>query len=81
MPGENVPFHERHQFINKKTESCKIFWGNINVVASETNEIDIREEFHPVKIEEKKSMKLTITCQSRLRKTIQKKCKNFTLSN
>jgi len=74
LPGDNSNLAERHQFVNKKTEGCKIFWGNINVVASETNEIEFREEIHPVKIEEKKSIKLTITCKSRLRKTIQKKC-------
>jgi len=73
LPGDNSNLAERHQFVNKKTEGCKIFWGNINVVASETNEIEFREEIHPVKIEEKKSIKLTITCKSRLRKTIQKK--------
>jgi hypothetical protein len=75
LPGENENLHERHQFVNKKTDSCKVFSGNINIVSSETNEIEFREEIHPVKIEEKKSIRLTVTCKSKLRKTIQKKCK------
>jgi hypothetical protein len=59
--------------VNKKSESCKTFMGNISILASETNEIESREEPHPEMIEKKRETKLTITLKGKLRKTVQKK--------
>jgi len=74
---DNTDLHEKYQYVNRRTESCKIFSGILNIVASETNEIEFKEEPHLEKIEKKRENKLTITCKTRLRKTIQKKCKQL----
>lgn len=65
--------HEKFQFVNRRTESCKTFSGVINIVPTETNEVEFREEVHQEKIEKKKETKLTINCTTKLRKTMQKK--------
>lgn len=65
--------HEKYQFVNRRTESCKTFSGILNIVPTETNEVEFREEIHQEKLEKKKETKLTITCKTKLRKTIQKK--------
>jgi hypothetical protein len=65
--------YEKFQFVNRRTESCKTFSGLINIVPTETNEVEFREEIHQEKIDKKKETKMVITCKTRLKKTIQKK--------
>ena len=59
-----------------KAKSCKFFYGKLNIMSNETNEVDFKEENFRVIFEKKRENKLTINCFRKFKKTIQKKQSN-----
>ena len=55
------------------SNTLRYFYGRLNIISCETNEIDYKEEVHQIFMDKKKESKMMVNCRAQFRKTLGKK--------